>query len=150
MKTSQTGIDLIKRFEGFSPVPYKCPAGKMTIGYGHVIRQDERFAIISEADADALLNADLIKFEAAVNALVNVPLTQGRFDALVSFVYNLGVAAFKSSTMLKRLNEKNYAAAADNFQRWVNVNGKPMKGLIRRRAAEFALFIGGGNATAIA
>lgn len=146
MKTSQAGIALIKRFEGFSSVPYKCPAGKMTIGYGHVIQPGESFQHITEQEATELLLRDLVKYETAVSLLVKVPLTPGQFDALVSFTYNLGPSALKSSTLLKRLNEGQYEVAGDNFQRWVNVNGKPMNGLVRRRAAEWALFTGKSHA----
>lgn len=143
MKTSPAGIDLIKKFEGFSPVVYNCPAGYPTIGYGHRIKQGEVFTKLAEHQATALLMRDLVTFEQAVTLLVKVPLTQGQFDALVSFTYNLGIAALKRSTLLKRLNDKNYEQAADNFMRWVHADGVKMKGLERRRAAEWALFTGG-------
>lgn len=140
MKTSSAGIALIKKFEGFSPVPYTCPAGKPTIGYGHVIKPGETFTTLHEHQADALLKRDLANREQAVTLLVKVPLTQGQFDALVSFVYNLGVPALKTSTLLKRLNQGKYDQAADNFQRWVFVGKTKLKGLENRRAAEWALF----------
>lgn len=146
MKTSAAGIALIKRFEGFSAVPYKCPADKWTIGYGHVILPHETFTHISEQEATDLLMRDLVSREQAVMLLVKVPLTQGQFDALVSFVYNLGSGAFRNSTLLKRLNERNYKAAADNFQRWVYAKNRKLPGLVRRRAAEWALFTGSANA----
>ena len=146
MKTSPAGIALIKKFEGFSPVPYKCPAGVLTIGYGHVIREGELFTSLHEHQADALLKRDLVNREQAVKLLVKVPLTQGQFDALVSFVYNLGAGALKSSTLLKRLNEGKYEQAADNFQRWVFVGKKRLAGLERRRGAEWALFTSKGVA----
>jgi len=142
MKTSNAGIALIKRFEGYSCVPYLCPADKWTIGYGHVIKPGETFTHITEQEATELLMKDLVKFETAVSLLVKVPITQGQFDALVSFTYNLGAGALKSSTLLKRLNEKLYDIAADNFQRWVYAKNKKLPGLVRRRAAEWELFTG--------
>lgn len=140
MKTSEVGVTLIKSYEGFAAKAYTCPAGKVTIGYGHVIRPGEVFQELTEAQADSLLRRDLVNREQAVMLLVKVPMTQGQFDALVSFVYNLGVGALKNSTLLKRLNEKNYRAAADNFLRWVYVGKTKLKGLENRRASEYALF----------
>ena len=90
---SQDGVDLIKRFEGFSPVIYICPAGWPTIGYGHVVRDGERdrFANeIGEDEAEELLRRDVGVAERAVLRLISVPLIDGQFDALVSFTYNLG------------------------------------------------------------
>lgn len=142
MQTSDKGIALIKKYEGFSAVVYRCPAGKLTIGYGHMLKTGEDFTTITEYDADGLLRVDVMAAEHAVNALVKVALTQGQFDALVSFVYNLGATHFKNSTLLKRLNEGNYEVAGDNFQKWVYGGGKKLEGLVRRRAAEWALFTG--------
>lgn len=146
MKTSSAGVALIKKFEGFSPVPYTCPAGKVTIGYGHVIKPGETFTTLAEEEATQLLMRDLVNREQAVMLLVKVPLTQGQFDALVSFVFNLGVGALKSSTLLKRLNAGEYERAADNFQRWVFVGHTKLKGLETRRAAEWAMFTSKGRA----
>lgn len=148
MKTSDAGINLIKTAEGFSPVVYTCPAGKLTVGYGHVVSKlDNIVPPISEQDALAMLLRDLDSREAAVLDLVDVPLTQGQFDALVSFVYNLGRNALGGSTLLRQLNAGNYREAADQFLRWdkAQVNGRfiALPGLIKRRAAERALFLGG-------
>ena len=102
MKTSETGIDLIKHYEGLQLNLYLCPAGKPTIGYGHT-GPDVVFGItITEADADKLLREDLHFSEKGVQTYTHVPLTQGQFDALVSFTYNLGVGALRDSTLFRR------------------------------------------------
>jgi lysozyme len=142
MQTSENGIQLIKQFESFAAAPYLCPAGKPTIGYGHVIREGENFSALTKMQADAVLRRDVAACEASISRLVQVPLSQGQFDALVSFVFNLGAGALKRSTLLRRLNEGNYTAAADNFQRWVYAKNVKLAGLVRRRAAEWALFTG--------
>lgn len=120
MNISQKGIDLIKKFEGFSATPYRCPAGKMTIGYGHVVQAErEKFnAPITEADAERILRNDVKIAEKAVNELIKVPLTQEQFDALVSFTFNVGGGAFKNSTLLKKLNQKLYDEAAEELLKW--------------------------------
>jgi len=144
MKTSQDGIDLIKSFEGFAPMGYICPAGKLTIGYGHVIRKGETFGTLTEPEATALLAVDLVKYEAAVLGCVDpdVALEQHQFDALVSFCYNVGPANVKTSTLLKKLNNGDYEGAANEFQKWVRGGGKVLPGLVKRRIAERAMFLG--------
>lgn len=142
MKTSPAGIALIQKFEGFSPTIYNDAVGKPTIGYGHLIKKGESFTTLTEMQALAILYKDVVRAETAVTLLVKVPLTQGQFDALVSFVYNLGASDLKSSTLLKRLNAGDYTAAADNFQRWVFADNTKLSGLVNRRAAEWALFMG--------
>ena len=139
-KTSQKGIDLIKEFEGFRARAYLCPANVLTIGYGHTktCRQGQ---VISTTKGEELLKEDLKRFENAVNVLVKVPLNQNQFDALVSFAFNVGVGAFRNSTLLRRLNQGNYKLAADEFKRWVRGGGKKLPGLIRRRQAERDLFL---------
>jgi lysozyme len=140
MKTSQKCIDLIKKFEGCALKAYKCPAKVWTIGYGHTnnVRPDD---VISKSEAEELLRIDLAKFEAGVNAAVKVKLTQGQFDALVSFAYNLGTGALQGSTLLKLLNAGNYTGAAAQFDKWIYAGGKILLGLQRRRAAEKELFL---------
>ncbi len=145
MKTSANGIALIKRFEGFGAEPYPCPAGKLTIGYGHVIRKGERIPErITEAEALAILQEDLTSREKAIDGLVTVTLTQNQFDALVSFVYNIGVNAFAESTMLKRINALEIKEAAKEFDRWTKGTVRGVKtvlpGLVKRRASERKLF----------
>lgn len=146
MKTSQRGIDLICASEGFVAKRYRCPAGKWTIGYGHVIRDYEQFIEpLTEGQALELLLSDLPAYEAQVLTLVETELTQGQFDALVSFTYNLGARALGTSTLLNRLNSDDPKAAADEFPKWNKVTIKgvrvPLAGLTKRRAAERELFL---------
>lgn len=139
MNISEAGIQLIKKFEGCSLKAYKCPAGIWTIGYGHTLKVNEG-QTITKKQAEDLLKQDLRSFELTVNNLVNVPLNQNQFDALVSFCYNLGAGNLKSSTLLKLLNKEDYIAAAEQFDRWVYAGGKKLSGLVKRRAAEKKLF----------
>lgn len=105
MRISQNGLDLIKKSESFAPLPYICPAGKLTIGYGHCILPHESFTKITEKDAEEILRKDAAIAENCINKAVKVPLTQNQFDALVSFIFNVGCAAFLKSTLLRKLNE---------------------------------------------
>jgi lysozyme len=144
MKTSERGIQLIKQFEGFSPAMYVCPAGKRTVGYGHVVLPGDILSLpMTEEAAHKLLLKDLERFEFAVNTVVKVPLSQEQFDALVSLVYNIGENALSGSTLLKKLNAGKYREAAAQFDRWVHSNKKKLPGLVKRRAAEKALFLEG-------
>ena len=120
MNISSKGIELIKRFEGCRLKAYKCPAGVWTIGYGHTnnVRPDD---VITQEEAEELLKRDIKVHEDNVKRLVKSSLTQGQFNALVSFEYNIGYGAFANSTLLKLLNAQNYDAAAKQFIRWVFV-----------------------------
>lgn len=140
MKISENGINLIIRFEGLRTSAYKCPAGIWTIGYGHTsgVRKGDK---CTEAQAKEFLKNDIEVFEACINNLVKQTLTQNQFDALVSFVFNIGCIGFKASTMLKYLNNKQYELAAEEFPKWVLSNGKKLEGLVRRRQAEQDLFL---------
>ena len=140
LKISQTGIDLIKRFEGCVLTAYQCPAGIWTIGYGHT-RTAYKGQKISLKTAEKLLKEDIKIFENGVNKAVSVSLTQNQFDALVSFSFNCGLTALKNSTLLKKLNKKDYIGAANEFPRWNKSNGKILTGLVRRREEEKALFL---------
>ena len=140
MKISQNGIDLIKEFEGCRLEAYKCPAGIWTIGYGHIAGV-EKGQKITKAQAENLLKQDLQRFENGVNNLVKVKLTQGQFDALVSFAFNCGVEALKKSTLLKVLNQGKYDEAADEFDKWVYAGMIKLNGLVRRRRAEKEMFL---------
>lgn len=122
MKTDKTGIDLIKKYEGYRSQEYICPGGERTIGYGHVILPHEIFEVITEEEAEALLKKDIEIAEEAINKYVVVPLTQNRFDALVSFVFNVGVKAFKQSTLLKKLNQGLYDEVDEELVKWVYVS----------------------------
>ncbi len=136
---SQKGLDLIKQFEGLRLTAYKDPVGIWTIGYGHTgnVKPGQT---ITRAKAEQLLKSDTGWAQAAVRKYVKVPLTQGQFDALTSFTYNCGAGALQSSTLLKKLNAKDYAGAQKEFGKWVNAGGKKLAGLVRRRAAEAAMF----------
>lgn len=145
MRTSENGIELIKRFEGLELEAYQDIAGIWTIGYGHTGEDVQPGMKISERDAEALLRSDLKSREQAVASAVKKSLNQNEFDALVSFVYNVGAAAFRGSTALKRLNRGDRVGAADALTWWnkATVGGvlREVLGLTRRRAAERALFL---------
>lgn len=146
MEISLAGLSHLKRVEGYSATPYRDIAGFWTGGYGHKLGAMEHRNPRTEAEWSAILAKDVSTAEAAVNRLVKVPLTQGQFDALVSFVYNVGAGAFGRSTMLANLNAGNYAGAAQQFTRWVYAGGKTSSGLLNRRYSEIALFnSAGGN-----
>lgn len=139
MKPSAECIDLVKGFEGFKAEAYKCPAGVWTVGYGtteNVYPGD----VVNEQEAEELLFEDLVDAAKAVDELVDVELTQNQYDALTSFVYNVGREAFRQSTMLKLINAGNMKAAALQFPRWTKANGKVLAGLVNRRAKEKELF----------
>lgn len=141
---SLDGLEAIKRHEAFAPTPYQDQAGHWTIGYGHKIKAGESFTAITEGGALELLAADVRVAEDAVNSVVKVPLTQAQFDALVSFAFNVGAAAFRDSTLAKRLNAGEYDAVPSELARWkyVTVNGTKVEsaGLMSRRAAEGQAF----------
>ena len=143
MKTSQQGIDLIKKFEGFSVTPYKDIAGLLTIGYGHLILPGEHFGAISSVEAVALLARDIAeKAEYFVNKFVTVPLTQNEFDALVSFTFNVGGANFQKSTLLKVLNAGKKEAVKGELLKWDFAGGHKSDAILQRRLKEAALFEG--------
>jgi len=146
MESSINCINLIKKFEKFSPVPYICPAGKNTIGYGHVIEKKPFLTHISEQEADLILKKEVQRIEAYLNSVIKkgVKITQGMFDAMVSLIYNWGFGNFGHSKGLKDLNNKDYVSAAIEFfskeKGVVNIKGKFSKGLYRRRQAELRLW----------
>lgn len=132
---TQIGLDLVKKFEGFSPTVYLCSAGVPTIGYGHALLKGEAFPNgISEEEAETLLAKDIGKAERAVLRLTKSPLSDGEYDALVSFVYNLGAGAYQRSTLRMKVNRGE--DASDEFRKWVRAGGRVIKGLVRRREAE--------------
>jgi len=140
MKISQNGIDLIKGFEGFSAKPYLCPAGVWTIGYGRTRGISRNTPHIDQEQAEKYLRDDIAEAERAVNRYVKGILTQNRYDALVSLVFNIGAKAFKYSTMLRLINENAHAKVPEQFMRWVYSQGNESKGLARRRLHESALY----------
>jgi len=141
MEISQEGLALIKKFEGCELEAYKCAAGVWTIGYGSTKGVKEGDSI-SQEDADKLLTHEMKEYEGYINDLVEVDLEQNQFDALVSWVFNLGPANLKSSTLLKVLNAKDYEGVPAQIKRWNKAGGKVLQGLVRRREAESLLFTG--------
>jgi len=147
MRTSELGIELIKGHEQLRLTAYLCPADVPTIGYGHtgpdVTRADVASGkTITERQADMMLIADLGSAESAVNKFVTVPLAQHEFDALVCFVFNVGGGAFRSSTLLRLLNQGFKCEVPAQLARWNKASGKILRGLTRRRAEEAVLWAG--------
>jgi len=139
MNTSPKGIALIKEFEGLRLKAYKCPGGVWTIGYGHTAGVKPGI-VISEAQAEEYLKADLIAFERYLNGL-GLALNQNQFDALISFIYNVGTGNFSSSTLLRKVRANPQDdSIMDEFLRWVYSKGRVLPGLQRRRLAEMKLY----------
>lgn len=140
MKTSNNGFNLIKEFEGLRLEAYKCSSDKWTIGYGHTsnVRKGQ---VINELCAETFLTIDVQKCEYAINTSVTVPLNQNQFDSLVSLIFNVGVAAFRKSTLLEKLNNSDYTGASDEFDKWIYSKKKISQGLINRRKKEKDLFV---------
>ena len=139
MKTGEKGIDLITHFEGCYLDAYKDAVGIPTIGYGH-IKNVHMGMTITQEQAIEFLKEDLAEAENAVEHYVNVDINQDQFDALVSWVFNLGSGNLSASTMLKRINAKEWQDVPYQIQRWNKAGGKVLKGLVRRRAAEALLW----------
>lgn len=142
MQVSERFNGLLERLEGFRSTPYRDTGGVWTIGFGHAIKKGEHFTSITREQALALLNEDSAFAQNAVNDCVTVPLEQHQFDALVSFVYNVGERAFKGSNLLKRLNKGQCQEVPTELRRWRFDNGHPVPGLSRRREAEIDIFTG--------
>lgn len=140
-KPSPAAIGVIKHFEGYSPVVYQDAAGYNTISFGHLIKPGEKIQepLLGDA-AEGLLQQDIKPRTAAVNARVSVPLFQGQFDAVLSWTYNLGEGALKSSTMLKKINARRHEEVPGQFKRWNKAGGRMLKGLEHRREAEAVLY----------
>ncbi|MGB2695190.1 MAG: lysozyme [Dehalococcoidia bacterium] len=147
-RISDSGLQLIAGFEGLSLLLYNDPVGHCTIGYGHLVHRGpingsepaEFRRGITEARALELLRADAASAESAVNGAVQVPLNQHQFDALVSFVYNVGAGALQTSTLLRLLNSGDYDAVPAQLARWTKASGVELPGLVRRRQAEGQLW----------
>jgi lysozyme len=136
---SDAGLQIIKDSEGLRLVAYQDTGGVWTIGYGHTGPDVKVGQTITEARADELLRRDVVEAEDAVRKLCPIT-TQNQFDALVSFTFNLGAGQLKESTLRRLHNEGDYFAAKLQFGRWVNDNGVKLNGLVKRRAAEAALY----------
>lgn len=154
MKMSENGTKLLMEWEGFEKEVYLDAAGLPTIGVGHLLTQDERSSGkilingepiryndgLTERQVEDLLSQDLKRFEDGVNDACTVDLNQNQFDALVSFSFNVGVNAFKNSTLLKLLNQGKYDQVPDQLRRWVYSGGRKIRGLINRREKEIELW----------
>ncbi|NHB94748.1 lysozyme [Photorhabdus cinerea] len=140
MQISEKGLSKLKGYEGLSLTAYRCPAGVWTIGYGHT-RGVKPGDVITDEQATQFLLEDLAPVYITIESNVKVPLTQGQFDALCSFIFNCGTGAFVRSTLLKKLNAGDYRGAADQFMRWNQVDGRTLPGLDARRASEKTMFL---------
>ena len=152
---SPAGLKLVQSFEGCEKAvkgprrfkAYLDPVGILTIGWGHTNATGRKFAagsVWTQAECDAALREDMAKFESGVRSLVKVEIEQCQFDALVSFAYNCGIGNLKSSTLLRKVNRRDFSGAAREFGKWNKAGGRVLKGLTRRRAAEATLFQGAG------
>lgn len=148
MFASKKAYELIAKWEGFSGSPYLCPANIPTIGFGSTYYPSGRKVQLSDTHItqakamDILCQVSRYKIE-GLNRYLNVQLKQYQFDALVSFVYNIGLENFRGSTMLRKINAGDIEAAANEFDKWVYSGGKKLRGLINRRAEEKRLFMEG-------
>lgn len=156
MKVSQKCIDNIKKDEGVRQRPYQCPALLWTVGVGHVIDPNhakvplaQRKAlpipagwdrVVSMEEIDEILRKDLARFEQGVSRLITAPLTQGQFDALVSFSFNVGLGNLQNSTLRMKVNRQDYEGAAEQFLVWTKAGGKVLPGLVKRRTHEKEMF----------
>lgn len=139
MKISAEGLALIKKFEGCELTAYQCSAGVWTIGYGHT-KGVEKGMTISKESAEEMLIEELNEYEDYITDNVTSPLSQNQFDAMVSWVYNLGPSNLLASTLLKVLNAGDYEGVPAQIKRWNKAGGQTLDGLIRRREAESLLF----------
>ncbi len=146
MKVSDKCINMIKHHEGFVRKPYQDPIGLWTVGVGHLIGDGKKLPKewnkeFTDEEVDNILCEDLERFEIGIQRLTKVSLTQSQFDALVSFSFNVGLGNFQSSTLRSKLNRGDYEGASNEFPKWRKAGGKILKGLVRRRADEKALFL---------
>ena len=143
LKFDRTGLDLTEESESLRLEAYPDPgtgSEPWTIGWGHTGADIHKGMKITRSAAEMYLMQDIERCETAIYGLVEVPLTQYEFDALVDFVFNVGVGHFKSSSLLKYINQGNMAEADAEFQKWDKANGRVLPGLVNRRALEAALF----------
>lgn len=144
MTISDNGKSYIKQQEGYRNMPYQDAAGYWTVGIGHKIQPSDNIPLnqpLDDASIMTLFDGDLSTAESIVKQLVNVPITQGQFDALTDFVFNLGRSRLASSTLLRLLNAGNYAGAAAEFNKWVYAGGKVDAALVARRQGETQMFM---------
>lgn len=139
---SDAGLALTKRYEGLRLKAYQDSGGVWTIGYGHTGPDVQANRETTPLEAEALLRADLRAAIDCVNAALKISVQQNHFDALVDFCFNAGRGNFAHSTLLQKVNANDLTGAANEFGRWININGQPSRGLQRRRFAETAMFQG--------
>lgn len=146
MKLTAEGIALIRRCEGFRATAYRDAVGVWTVGYGHTSMAGPPAVMagltVSRAEAEAILARDLDNFARGVAAAITTEIDDRQFSALVSFAYNVGLANFRRSSVLKAVNAGDFAAVPRRLQLWTRAGGKILAGLVTRRAAEAAMFIG--------
>jgi lysozyme len=141
VKVNNAGLELIKKYEGLRLKVYTCPAGILTVGYGHTGPDVRSGQTITPEKAAELLAADVEKFERGVAGLLRRAVTENQFSALVSFAYNLGLGNLGKSTLLKKLNDGDFTGAAAEFGKWNKAAGRVLPGLTARREAERTLFM---------
>lgn len=141
MYFNQSGLDLLRQFEQFRSTPYKDQGGKLTIGYGHLIKAGENFTSLTQTQANALLSKDVAIAEAALRRRVKVELNANQYAAVVCWTFNLGESNLVQSTLLTKLNAGAFDDVPGEILRWHRIDQQPSRGLIRRRAAEAMLFL---------
>lgn len=141
VRASSQAIELIKRFEGCRLTAYEDQGGVWTVGWGTTGPGINERTTVSQGVANGMLLGDISRVSQDISQLVGIAVNQNQFDALVSFVYNLGIGAFKSSTLLKLILAYKKQEAADEILRWDHINGVVIPGLLFRREAERALFL---------
>jgi lysozyme len=134
-------IQLIHQFEGIRHRPYFCPAGKLTIGWGSTLEVRPGMEITNE-QAEDMLRQEVLELESELNLCVTVKLKDHERAALLSLAHNIGITRFRTSTLLKKLNQRDKKGASEEFTRWVHVQGKRLPGLVKRRAVEKVVFLG--------
>lgn len=140
MRINQAGIDLIKSCEGCRLESYLCPDGIPTIGYGHTGPETKLGQVITQHQAETILDLDLERFEKGVTALLKIPISENAFSALVSFAFNFGLGKLARSTLLRKVNAKDPTAPGE-FGKWIYGAGKVLPGLVARREEEEALYL---------
>jgi lysozyme len=147
MKMTDEGLALIKEFEGFRTQAYRDPVGVWTIGYGHTARAGEPVVksglVVSEAEASEILRRDVEMFSRGVRKALTRSVSDQQFSALVSFAYNVGLGALAGSSVLRAVNAGDFEAVPRRLALWTKAGGRVLPGLVRRRAAEAALFVSG-------
>lgn len=138
---SALGLAMIMNFEKFEAKTYICPAGLLTIGYGHKLLKNEKYKAITHDIAMDLLKKDLKQAESAVLRNINIPLSDNQFAALVSFTYNVGASALQRSTLRQKINRATNDSLHEEFLKWIYAGSKILKGLIKRRSTEAELFM---------